>query len=159
MELFRAVALMAATMTTGLMAGLYYAFVFAVMRGLARADDATFVTAMQRVNTAILNGWFFLAFMGSLVLSALAALLHLGEPALPWAVAGFVLYAVGFATTMTVNVPLNNALDAAGSTDPSATRSAFEAKWNRWNTFRLVASLAAFACLAWGLVEHGRALS
>ncbi|MDT7600077.1 MAG: hypothetical protein QOK26_2154, partial [Pseudonocardiales bacterium] len=34
---------MAATVTTGLMAGMFFAFSFSVMPGMARADDRTFV--------------------------------------------------------------------------------------------------------------------
>jgi uncharacterized membrane protein len=47
--------LVAGTVTTGLMAGLFAAFSYAVMPGLARTDDATFVRSMQRINVAILN--------------------------------------------------------------------------------------------------------
>ena len=47
LELFRGGALAAATLTTGLMAGLYYAYAISVMLGLSRTDDRTFVSAMQ----------------------------------------------------------------------------------------------------------------
>ena len=55
MELFRSGALAAATITTGLMAGLYYAYACSVMPGLSRTDDRTFVSAMQQINVAIIN--------------------------------------------------------------------------------------------------------
>ena len=55
LELFRSGALAAATLTTGLMAGLYYAYAYSVMLGLSRTDDRTFVSAMQQINVAILN--------------------------------------------------------------------------------------------------------
>jgi uncharacterized membrane protein len=44
-----------------------------VMPGLRRTDDRTFVSAMQRINVAILNGWFMLSFFGALVVMAVAA--------------------------------------------------------------------------------------
>ena len=78
----------------------------------------------------------------------------------PWIVAGLVLYAVTLAITFIVNVPLNNALIAAGSPDASgdvgAIRTAFEARWVAFNTARAVVGTAAFACLAWAmhLVGH-----
>src|SRR5215210_6268399 len=59
LELFRGGAVVAATLTTGLMAGLYYAFAISVMLGLSRTDDHTFVSVMQQINVAILNPWFF----------------------------------------------------------------------------------------------------
>ena len=92
-ELFRGAALVAATVTAGLMAGLFYAFSISVMTGLGRVDDRTFVTAMQRINVAILNGWFALIFGGALVLTAVATVLHIrgdGRSLLPWVGAALV---------------------------------------------------------------------
>ena len=77
LELFRGGALAAATLTTGLMAGLYYAYAISVMLGLSRTDDRTFLSAMQQINVAILNPWFFVSFLGALVFTALAGGLHL----------------------------------------------------------------------------------
>jgi len=163
-ELFRGAALVAATVTAGLMAGLFYAFSISVMTGLGRVDDRTFVTAMQRINVAILNGWFAIAFGGALVFTVLAALLQLrgnGRSVLPWVAAAAVLYGVVLAITFVVNVPLNDQLEAAGQPDRIAdlgsVRERFEATWVRWNVVRTVVSTAAFGCLAWALVLYGRA--
>ena len=87
--------------------------------------------------------------------TALAVLLHRGRPGFGWIVAGLVLYAAVLAVTFAVNVPLNNRLDAATG-DPAAARAAFEAAWVRWNLVRTVLSTAAFGCLCWALVLHGR---
>ncbi len=150
-------ALLAATITSGLVAGLFAAFSYAVMPGLARTDDATFVSSMQRINVAILNPVFGLCFGGALVLGVLAVLAHLrrSEP-LPWVIAGAALYVAVLVVTFAVNVPLNDALNAAGSADPASARAAFEQAWVRWNVVRSVLSLAAFGCLGWALVLHGR---
>ncbi|MGH3838754.1 MAG: hypothetical protein ACRDSG_06445 [Pseudonocardiaceae bacterium] len=64
LEVLRGVALVAATLATGLQAGLYYAFAVSVMPGLRRIDDRAFVEAMQQINVAIINPWFFLSFFG-----------------------------------------------------------------------------------------------
>jgi uncharacterized membrane protein len=143
-------ALVAATITTGLVAGLFAAFSYAVMPGLAGTDDATFVSSMQRINTAILNPVFGLLFGGALVLHLRRA------PVLPWVVAGVVLYVLVLVVTMALNVPLNDRLEAAGSADPGAARAAFEDVWVRWNVVRSVLSVASFGCLGWALVLHGR---
>ena len=164
-ELLRGVALVAATITMGLAAGLFYAFAYAVMPGLGRTDDRTFVDAMQRINVAILNGWFAIAFGGALVFTIVAAALHLGagRPVLPWIVAGLVLYGVVLVITFAVNVPLNDQLVAAGEpgriADLAAVRERFEATWVRWNIARAAASTLAFGCLTWALVLYGRASS
>lgn len=163
MGAFRTATLVGATLTTGLMAGLFYAWAISVMPGLGRSDDRTFVEAMQHMNEAILNGWFALCFVGALVLTALAALLHLGRDVrsvLPWVIAALVLYVAALAITFGVNVPLNNELKAAGGvdriTDLAAVREVFEAKWVRWNIVRAVTNTAALGCLAWALIQHGR---
>src|SRR3954467_2472334 len=124
--------LIGATITKGLMAGLFAAYSYAVMPGLAGAGDRTFVEAMQQTNAAILNGWFGLCFGGAVVFAAAAVLLHLGRPGLPWIVAGLVLYGAVLVVTFRVNVPLNDALAAAGP-DLAAARAMFEGTWVRWN--------------------------
>ena len=125
--------LIGATITNGLMAGLFAAYSYAVMPGLARAGDRTFVEAMQQTNAAILNGWFGVCFGGSVVFAAVAVLLHLGRPGLPWIVAGLVLYVAVLVITFRINVPLNDGLAAAGppATPAAATaaRAAFEDTW------------------------------
>jgi uncharacterized membrane protein len=143
--------LVAAVITNGLMAGLFAAYSYAVMPGLGRAGDRTFVEAMQQTNAAILNGWFGICFGGAVLFAAAAVLLHLGRPGLSWIVAGLVLYVAVLVVTFRVNVPLNDALAAAGP-DPASARSAFEGAWVRWNVVRAVLSTGAFGCLTWALV-------
>ncbi|MFF4415837.1 DUF1772 domain-containing protein [Streptosporangium sp. NPDC001559] len=161
-KLLQTVSLLAATLTTGLMAGLFAAFSYAVMPGLARSHDRTFVEAMQRINVAIVNGWFMVCFLGGLAFTVAALVLHLntGRELLPWIIAALVLYAVMFVVTSAVNVPLNDQLAKAGHpgdiADLAAVRHAFEARWVTWNIVRTVANVAAFAALIWALVLHGR---
>jgi uncharacterized membrane protein len=164
LELSRGTALVTATTAMGLMAGLFYAFACSVMLGLRRTDDRTFVGAMQQINIAIQNGWFFLIFAGALVFTAVAAALHLrggGRGALPWIVAALVLYVAQLVITFGINIPLNDTLDKAGNPDHiadlSAVRVHFEAVWVRWNIVRAVVCTAGLGCLIWALVLHGRA--
>jgi uncharacterized membrane protein len=145
------------------MAGLFAAFSYAIMPGLAHTGDRAFVESMQRINVAILNGWFGVCFGGALLFSVLAAVLHLGadrRSVLPWVVAGAVLYLLVLVVTFAVNVPLNDTLNAAGDpnriADLHAVREHFEAAWVRWNVLRTIACTAAFGCLAWALVLHGK---
>ncbi|MGK5741005.1 DUF1772 domain-containing protein [Micromonospora sp. URMC 103] len=163
MTALRTLSLLAATVTTGLMAGLFAAFAYSVMPGLSRADDRTLVIAMQRINEAILNGWFFACFFGALLFTGAAAALHLAagwRDALPWIAGALLLYLVVMVVTMAANVPLNNALARAGDpdrrTDVAAVRERFVPAWIRWNLLRAVASTGALGLLAWALVVHGR---
>ncbi|MEU8272329.1 anthrone oxygenase family protein [Sphaerisporangium sp. NPDC049002] len=161
-DLARGATLVTATIITGLVADLFYAYAISVMLGLNRTDDRTFVSAMRSINVAILNGWFLLAFLGAPVLTALAAVLALRAgtgAALLWIVAALALYAVVLIVTFVVNVPLNDQLEAAGSDHAlslAAVRGRFEARWVRWNVVRAVASTAAFGCLTWALVLFGQ---
>ncbi|MEV0135222.1 anthrone oxygenase family protein [Dactylosporangium sp. NPDC050688] len=157
MEQLRSAVLAAATLFAGLSAGVFFAYSTSVMLALRKVDDRTFVDVMQRINAAILNGWFLTAYVGALLAAVAAVLLHLGgghRATLPWLVAAALLYAVVFVVTAAVNVPLNNQLDAAGLTDPAAARAAFEASWNRWNTVRTVSSAGALLTLAVALLRH-----
>ncbi len=160
--MLRTVALGGATLVTGLMAGLFFAYSCSVMPGLAATDDRTFAGTMQWINRRILNGWFLAAFLGAVLLIALAVVLHLsvGGRVLAWTAAALVLYLATLMTTMRWNVPLNDRLDAAGPVDRiadlAAVRERFEASWVRWNLARTVTNVLAFACLI-GALLTGRA--
>ncbi|MFD0556855.1 putative membrane protein [Stackebrandtia endophytica] len=140
--------LVAATVATGLSAGIFAAFSCAVMPGLRRCDDDTFVAAMRHINDAILNGWFYLAFVGSPVLTAAALVLGLVDSASAtvWIGAALVLYLVNFGITIGINVPLNERLNAATG-EATAAREAFEGPWNRWHLTRTIFSILAVVCL------------
>jgi uncharacterized membrane protein len=145
--------LASATVVTGLIAGVYYAFACAVMLGLGASGDRTFIEAMQNINTKIENPVFFLSFFGALVLPAWALRTFWSDRRLRlWIGAALGLYAIGLLTTMGINIPLNNDLAAAGNpakiADPAAVRAHFEDTWNTWNIARALLSTAAAACLA-----------
>ena len=139
----------AATVTTGMMAGLFYAYSISVMPALRGADAAVLVEVMQRINRAITNGWFALCFVGALLFTALAAVL---EPSVPVLI-GLVLYAAQLALTFGLHIPLNNRLEAAGNGNPEAAREFFEAKWVRWNHVRTLLCTGAFGSLCGALTQ------
>jgi uncharacterized membrane protein len=163
LDLLRGLSLFTATMLTGAMTGVFGIYANAIMPGLRNTDDRTFVGAFQAMDRAIINPAFMLAFLGALVVSGAAAGLNAGERSvLWWVAAAFVLYLVVVVITLAVNVPLNDALKAAGDPDRiadlGAVRDQFdEARWVAWNIVRAVLSAGAFGCLAWALVEYGRA--
>jgi uncharacterized membrane protein len=165
-DVLREVVLIAATLTMGLMAGVFAIFSNAIMPGLRKTDDRTFIAAFQSIDRAIINPAFMLTFLGPLVLTALAIFLHLtgeGRAMLPWILAAFGLYLLVFVITIRVNVPRNNEIKAAGDvdhlTDLNSVRVRFdEARWVRWNHVRALASILALGLLAWALIESGRML-
>jgi uncharacterized membrane protein len=161
-DAFRSAVLIVATVTMGLMAGVFGLYANAIMPGLRKTDDRTFVSSFQSIDKAIINPLFMATFFGALLFPGVAVLLHLpaGErSALPWGVAAFALYLWVFVSTIAVNVPRNDEIKAAGDPDTidvAAVRARFnETKWHRWNIARAVISTGGFACLALALLEHG----
>lgn len=160
MTLMQAIVLVAATVATGLVAGLFFAFTYSVMRGLGRTDDGTAVQAMRAINAAILNVWFLGIFAGALVLLIIAALLMWSEfavGALTALLVALVGYLATLAITGRVHVPLNVALAAARvdtAADLHRARAGFERRWARWNTVRTLTSVAAFVAAALSLLLH-----
>ncbi len=140
--------LIVATFGTGVVTGLFVAFAVAVMPGLRATDDAVFLSAMQRINVAIVNPLFLLAFLGSPLLLLVATVVG---PRNAWLWAALALHLVGFAVTPAVNIPLNNALDAA--TEPGPGRAAFERPWNRAHAARTLLMAGSFAACLVALEE------
>jgi uncharacterized membrane protein len=163
LDVLQGISLLAATITVGLMAGVYVIYALAIMPGLRRTDDRTFVGAFQQIDTAIINPLFLAMFFGGLVLTAVAAVLHLGDDTdsvFPWIVAALLLYLSGLVMTVRINVPLNDAIKAAGDPDriadlPAVRERFDEARWVRWNLVRAVATTASLGCLGWALAEYG----
>jgi uncharacterized membrane protein len=164
LTLFQGATLVAATLTMGLMSGVFGLYAHTIMPGLGKTDDRTFVGAFQSIDETIINPLFLLTLVGALVLTGLAAVLHLrgdGGAVLPWTVVAFVLYLAVFVITVGIHVPLNDEIKAAGDpnliADLAAVRAHFdEDTWVTWNVVRAVASTAAFGSLTWALVQYGR---
>jgi uncharacterized membrane protein len=140
---------------TGVMAGLFFAFSTSVMEALGKVPAPQGIAVMKAANTAILNPVFLLTFMGSA--AACLAVLVLAPfddiPGTPWRVAGALVYLIGaIVVTAAINVPMNNALDAAdaASTAGAELWATYLNRWTAWNHVRTVASLAATLLLVLG---------
>jgi uncharacterized membrane protein len=135
----------------GLVAGIFFAFSAFVMNALARLPPEQGIAAMQSINVAVLNPWFFAAFFGTAaacVLLAIAALLRWSEPGAIYLLAGSLLYLVGtIVVTIAFNVPLNDALAGAqpNSAEGAGLWTRYVVSWTNWNHVRTVAALAALA--------------
>jgi uncharacterized membrane protein len=160
MDALRTFLLLAATVSMGLAAGVFVLFQHTIMPGLAKTDDRTFVAAFQAIDRAIINAWFLGGtFFGALLLTAAAAIAHSGQKVFSWITVSLVLYFVTVVVTLAINVPLNDALKAAGDPDRiddlAAVRRRFDApRWTRWNLLRVVTTTTAFALLAWCATQH-----
>ncbi len=147
MDTVSTISLYAALVTTGLMAGIYLAFSIAVLPGIARTGDDTFVAAMRGMNAAILNPVFGLVFGGPLVFGIVAVATRLPDGnGISSIGAALGLYLATLLITGGINVPLNNRLDS--TEPPEAGRALFEKTWVRWNVVRTVVCTLSFVELA-----------
>ena len=151
----RALALVFATLTTGLIAGFFYAYACSVTRGLALLPDDRYVAAMQAINATVRNGMFAVSFFGAVLTLLVALAVHAPRPRsrrfLLVALACLLYVGGGFMLTLLVNVPMNEELarvaaDAAPETLARA-RAGYEGSWNFWNGVRAVFSSLAFVAL------------
>jgi uncharacterized membrane protein len=121
------------------------------MPGLAKVDDRTFVHVLQQMNIAIVNPVFLATFLGAPLLAG-ASIAVAGSHARPWAIAATVLAVGTIVITFAGNIPLNDALDAAGPVDKikdlAAVRADFESLWVKLNIARTFTSTGALGALA-----------
>jgi len=154
--------LMAATLTTGMLAGLYYGWSTSVMPGLNRVAPRAAIEGFQGMNVAIVNPVFMVSFLGAPFLAAGAAALLLGKDhraLLWWVGAAALLNVAGLITTAAFNIPLNNHVDRLGDpssiANPAKEWSDLYGPWMLWHNVRTVGHTVAFGLLSWALVLLG----
>ncbi|WP_035775548.1 DUF1772 domain-containing protein [Arthrobacter sp. H5] len=151
------ITLILATVSMGLIAGLFYTFSISVMPGFRRISDSAFVESMNAINGAIQNLGFALSFFGALLFTSAALVLDItgGQAAIMPVTLALGLYVVALIITFGVNIPLNIELEralASGSRVSVATlRERFERRWTGWNAARMLLSAAAFVLLCTAL--------
>jgi len=141
---------LAAALGSGLMAGLFFAFSTSVMSALGRVPAPHGIAAMQSINVTIINPVFLSVFLGTALLSALLIVGAIfGWTANPgWVITGALLYIVGvIGITMFINVPMNDALAAAGPDTAAGAElwARYLDRWTFWNHVRTLAPLAGLA--------------
>ena len=153
-SLARLLSLVAATLTTGLISGFFYAYACSVTLGLALVPDRQYVEAMQAINATVRNGVFAFSFFGAVLTLLLALVLHSPRPRssrfIILALAAALYIGGGFMVTFLVNVPMNEELARvgnAGSATLSQVRAEYEEPWNLWNGVRTLFSSLAFLLL------------
>ena len=138
----------AAVLFGGAIFGFFYAWVCSTMWGLDGADPRVAIAAMQAMNDSVRNAVFFPAFFLTPLVMAGSAALYLRDrrrrSAVLMATAAAVYFFGGLVLTMTVNVPMNEAL--AGVTVPADIAEAgriwteYSERWQGFNQLRTLAS-------------------
>ena len=152
---FRALTLAGATFTTGLIAGVFYAYAISVNLGLAAQSNPDYVAAMQAINERIQNPLFFFGFFGAALFPLAALAAHYRRPRSGRfrlvALACALYIGGGFLLTVFANVPMNEELArvSAGASpgELARARAAYEGPWDFWNGVRTVFSILAFLAL------------
>lgn len=142
---------MLSLLSIGAIFGFFYAWVCSTMWGLDATEPPVAITAMQAMNASVRNPVFFPAFfLTPLILAAtsyVATAHQYKRSALLFGLAAG-LYAVGaFLVTVTINVPMNEALaEVVVPTDTETARAIWQdysSSWQFWNTLRTVVSGAS----------------
>ena len=149
---------------SGAIFGFFYAWVCSTMWGLDTLPPETAIAAMQAMNGSVRNAVFAPAFFGTGPMLLLTAGLALGagqRRAALWFLAGGVLYSAGgMLLTMTVNVPMNEALGALTVPDSrdeaAAIWAAYSPRWQVFNTIRTVVSGATLLLAGWAFLALNR---
>jgi uncharacterized membrane protein len=135
-----------------------FAFATVAMPGIQNLGDRDFLRAFKAMDLVIQRNQpvFMLVWVGSVVALAIAALLsfwQLDGVERLFTILAAVVYVFGVQSpTATVNVPLNNKLQALDidEVNDSSIRQArkdFEHRWLRWNSIRTVFAVVTSALL------------
>jgi uncharacterized membrane protein len=159
--------LVIAVLSSGILAGFFLTYGFTIMPGLETTDDSVFVEAFQGLERMFgtfefgVNWPVIVGYVGGPVVTAAAIALHRrSRPLRGWLWAALGLNIATIAITQLFNVPLNDAITAAG--DPTVAEAGLvranfrEDWWRAWNLARSATALGAFTCLSWALYLHGR---
>ncbi len=149
-----------AALSSGLIAGVYFAFSGFIMQAFDKIDAAQSIAAMNSINDAILRSSFMPLFFGSSIISVLLIIIAFAR----WGDAGAELtlmagavYFVGmFCCTVLFNVPLNNSLARLAPNNDNAHHvwSRYRKTWTNWNHLRIVSSLVTCVLCIWLLIDH-----
>lgn len=141
--------------------GFFYAWVCSTMWGLDAADPRISIAAMQAMNASVRNVVFFPAFfltpIALIASSVLLWKLSLNSGAAWFAAAAATYFCFGLMLTVTINVPMNEAL--ALKEVPARLEEAvviwddYSTTWQFWNQTRTLSSGASFLMAVLGLLS------
>jgi len=135
-------------LSSGAIFGFFYAWVCSTMWGLDAVHPALAIGAMQAMNASVRNAVFAPAFFGTpfvlIATAMLAWFCRLKTASLIFAIAGLLYLSGGMILTMTVNVPMNEALAVVAipqdATEARRIWENYSGPWQFWNTVRTVVS-------------------
>lgn len=155
-----AIAALTSMLLSGAIFGFFYAWICSTMWGLDAADPRVAIAAMQAMNASVRNAVFAPAFFATgpaLLLTAFLAM-RAGRDAsaVSFGAAAVIYIFGGTLLTMSVNVPMNEALGALTVPETRAAAAEiwadYSPRWQLFNTLRTVASGLSLLLTGWGLM-------
>ena len=152
-----------AVLFTGLLAGLFYGYDCSIIKGLGNLQNDVYVQSFQSINKVIQNPYFFVSFMGSLLVLPVASWLsynNFNTTTFYLLLSASLVYFIGvFGVTVFGNVPLNEQLavfniSKATEIEISEMRKIFESTWNKYHAIRTVASIISFCLTILSLLKQ-----
>lgn len=136
-------AALCATVSGGLLSGLYFAFDVSIRKSFANLPDGEYVRLFADINQAILNPRFLIVFAVAPLASVALAILAPTR----WTILAATASLTSLGLTVLGNVPLNNALENTYRSEVAAAtiRANFESRWNALNVMRCSAQSVAVA--------------
>lgn len=124
--------------------GFYVAFSAVVMPALRRRPAKDAIATMVSINQMAVRAPFMILFFGTAAACVAVAVVAAADPLArsPIRVAGAASYLAGWASTIAVNVPLNNRLSEAIGDQPGQQWSSYEQSWTPANHIRAALSVA-----------------
>ncbi len=152
-----------ALMATAAMFGFFYAWVCSTMWGLDTIEPEVAITAMQAMNASVRNVAFGAGFFGTPVIllgvAVIAGMARQKAVSVCYLAAAFT-YLAGFVITVTVNVPMNDALTALGDArlleDSVDIWADYSQRWQFWNVVRTITSGSALLLAGVAMMLIGR---
>lgn len=148
---------------TGLVAGLFYGYDCSVIKGLGNLQNEVYLQTFQSINKVIQNLYFFISFMGCLLVLPVASWLcykNCGSVTFYFLLSATIIYFIGvFGVTIFGNVPLNEQLSkfpiaSATENEMALMRKTFEEAWNKYHSIRTIASIVAFSLSILSLMKQ-----
>ncbi|WP_233191050.1 DUF1772 domain-containing protein [Sporosarcina sp. P20a] len=143
-----------AVLTTGMMAGIVFAYANSVMPGLRKADDRTFVLASRHLTSSVANPLFLIISNSALIVQigfiVVAVLAQQFDQVVLGSIA-LIFYIATLLITFLGNLPLNKAIISAELPASDAKwnklRVRFESSWTRLNNLRTITCILSVSTL------------
>jgi len=159
-SIFVTTLLWVAALSSGIMAGVYFAFSGFIMQAFNKLSASQAVAAMNVINVTILRSVFMPLFFASTIVSlflVIAGLFYWSETGAGLMMVAGLVYFIGmFICTAIFNVPLNNRLASLEPDSENLNKiwPHYFQTWTNWNHLRAVSSLVTCVVCIWLLSSN-----